>query len=385
MRNVCRLAALLLLTALVLPTGAEPPPEDDPDAALDARLEALARDAAFPGFAVAVVDRERTLYARGFGLADRENEVPFSADTVLNIGSVSKTFIGVALMQAVADGQIDLDAAVDTYLPYKVRNPRFPKSPITLRHLATHTSGIVDREAIYDRAYSRGEVPEMALGDYLQRYLAPGGEWYRARNFGKHAPGAFYEYSNIAAALAAHVLERVTGEGFDELTTRRILEPLSMTDSGWSYAAAGDRHARLYDGAETVEPYTLVTYPDGGLRTSAASLARYLTAIVAGGRLGEVRILDQESTAAMLSPQYTASGARPRNRGPDDSDSGIFWALRANGLVGHTGGDPGISTFMFFDPETGFGRIFLTNTEMTRARADDFKAIWDALKEAYAF
>ena len=350
-----------------------------PTADLNEQLKALHAKSDFPGFAVAIVDREQgVVYESGFGWADRQNRKPFTAQTVMNIGSVSKTFIGVALMQAVENGQIDLDAPVDRYLGFSIRNPRFPDKPITLRHLATHTSGIEDRGSIYRKAYSEGMEPSMELGEYLRQYLTPEGRWYNRRNFGKNPPGDARDYSNIGAALAAYTLEKALEKPFDELTTRSILEPLGMNDSGWSYGDIElDSHAVSYDGDDIVEPYTLVTYPDGGLRTSVSSLGRYLAAILGGGVLGDVRILDGASVEALVAPQFDAQDPP---EGAGDKNSGIFWSLDSSGLIGHTGGDPGISTMTAFDPESGRGWVFITNSELNKKTAGQLREIWNLLK-----
>ncbi|MEM8931530.1 MAG: serine hydrolase domain-containing protein [Acidobacteriota bacterium] len=380
--------AFVVLTALIAcglhAAETAPSTEASPSAAaLDAALQTLHADNPFPGFAVAVVDRDDgVLYSKGFGWADRKAETPFTPKTVLNIGSVSKTFIGVALMQAEAKGQIDLDAPIDRHLPYTVRNPRFPDTAITLRHLATHTSGIEDRESIYRKAYSEGSEPSMALGDYLKRYLDPEGAWFDRRNFGDAAPGEQREYSNIGAALAAHVLERATGEPFDVSTTRTILEPLGMDGAGWSYAdAASSRHATLYDGRKVVDLYTLVTYPDGGMRADVESLTRYLQAMLHGGELDGARILSESSVAAMVAAQHPADS--PLVDAMDGKNSGIFWSINAKGRIGHTGGDPGIATALAFDPETGRGWIFVTNTELNRKNVEAFREVWSQLGASF--
>ena len=353
----------------------------EPAISLGDRLRAAQGESGFPGFAVAITERGKgVVYEAGFGWADRASQKPFTETTVLNIGSVSKTFIGVALMRAVEQGRVDLDAPIERHLSFQARNPRFPDQPITLRHLATHTSGIQDRETIYRKAYTEGLEPSMALGDYLRRYLDPKGDWFERKNFGKHAPGKAYDYSNIGAALAAYVIEKAMEEPFDSLTTRTVLQPLGMTDSGWSYADINfEQHATLYDGNEVVDPYTLVTYPDGGLRTSASSLGRYLSAILDGGRSGDARILAEASVEAMTAAQF---GSDDRPKGLGEKTPGLFWSINGKGQIGHTGGDPGISAVMAFDPDSGCGWLFLTNTELSKKTFESFQGIWELLKAA---
>ncbi|MEM8963043.1 MAG: serine hydrolase domain-containing protein [Acidobacteriota bacterium] len=356
-------------------TTASPPAHEE----LENKLAELYAASELPGFAVALIADDEVVYTGGFGFANRDRDIAFTPETVLNIGSISKTFIGIALMQAVERGDIDLDSDISVHLPYTVRHPRFPDQPITVRHLASHTSGIQDRELIYNRAYSDGETPEMSLGAYLEHYLSPRGKWFKKSNFTKDAPGEAFEYTNIGAALAAHVLENAVGVPFDRLTRRDIVEPLGMDDSGWSYATADRaRHAVLYDGKSIVDPYTLVTYPDGGMRASVDSLARYLRVVMAGGKLDDTVILRPASVKTLLTHPGKLSGMSER-----DAGYGHFWSHKTSGVIGHSGGDPGITTAMFFNPETGRGRIFVTNTMVDNSElAASFRAVWEALDEA---
>jgi len=131
----------------------------------------------FPGFAVAIVKNEKILYQNGLGYADLENKIPFSVNTIQNIASISKTFIGVAIMKAIEQDYLTLDAPINEILPFKTVNPYFPDAQITIRHLATHTSGIKDLDPYYhELAYTRGKAPGMKLGVYLNNYLSPEGE-----------------------------------------------------------------------------------------------------------------------------------------------------------------------------------------------------------------
>ena len=371
----------MLATCLCLPVSAvlaDAGPTTS--AALETRLTALQERAGFPGLAVAVVDGEGVRYQKGFGWADRDAKTPFSDKTVLNIGSVSKTFVGIAIMQAAEQGRLDLDAPIDGHLPFKVRHPRFPDEPVSLRMLATHTSGIRDRESVYRQAYTQGVEPSMALGDYLKEVFDPAGKWFDSKNFGKQRPGAAIEYSNIGAALAAYVVERAMGEPFDALTRRTILQPLGMDDSGWSYGAVDrTRHATLYENGKPLDPYTLVTYPDGGLRSSVSSLGRYVQALLGAGRLGDARILQASSFAAMIAPQYDV-GRPPK--GFKGKNSGVFWALDEKGLIGHTGGDPGITAVLAFDPVARRGWVFIANRELDEKTAESFREIWSLVKSS---
>ena len=128
-------------------------------------------EAGIVGLGAAIIVNKKVVWMKGYGFADKEHGVPFTPDTIMNIGSISKTFTGVALMRAVQEGKLSLDEDINTYLPFKVINPFFPNERITLRQLATHTSGITDRWSIYEGTYHYGGDSPEPLGEFLKELL----------------------------------------------------------------------------------------------------------------------------------------------------------------------------------------------------------------------
>jgi CubicO group peptidase (beta-lactamase class C family) len=360
------------------------------EAALDALIAAKRNEAGLVGLGAAVLVDGKLVWAKGYGTADRATWRPFTPDTVMNIGSISKTVTGVALMQAVEDGKLALDEDVSVYLPFRVRNPRFPDDKITLRQLATHTSGIVDREAVYDTAYHQGGDSPVALGDFLRDYFSAEGRHWSADNYLDAKPGSNREYSNIGAALAGYAVERVTGKTLPELAKLRIFGPLGMTNSTWSLAETDlTRHTKLYEVAASgsrrtareIQLYGLATYPDGGVRTSVADLSRFFLALLNGGEFAGARILRPETTAEMLRFQYTAEH-KPDNVELNEKNSGIFWSTKMDvTLIGHGGSDPGIKTEMLARLDGKVGVILFTNTNVDDRAAGAFVGI---LRELFA-
>jgi CubicO group peptidase (beta-lactamase class C family) len=112
---------------------------------LDGLITQRMADARIMGLAAAVIVNREVVWMKGYGFADSPRTRPFTPNTVMNVGSVAKTFIGVAMMRAVQEGRLSLDEDINRYLPFRVVNPYRPNDRITLRHLATHTSGITDR------------------------------------------------------------------------------------------------------------------------------------------------------------------------------------------------------------------------------------------------
>ncbi len=205
----------------------------------------------FNGFAVSIVNREGALYQNGFGWADAAAQKKYTTKTVQNIGSVSKTFVGIAMMKAQELGKLKLDDPIDQYLDFKVANPKFPEVKITIRQLATHTSSIVDNEFYGSRNYylKAGQNLQgvkmtfeddqtfnasdslISIRTYLENVLTENGKWNK-ESFSENSPGSIYEYSNVGTALAAYIIERATGQSFRDFTRQYILEPLKMKDSG---------------------------------------------------------------------------------------------------------------------------------------------------------
>lgn len=401
MKQLFALSLLALLAAAPAAQAAEDRP------ALTHRLARLQGASSLPGFAVAVVSGNAVLYQRGFGHADLQARRPYTEETLQNVGSVSKTVIGVAIVKAIELGYFGLDTEINSILPFKVQHPH-GGGPITVRHLVTHTSGIVDDDEVYGHSYyllpdadragplyeqfrrdfTQPGRQDLGLGAFLRNYLTAGGRSYRKTNFAKAAPGAAYHYSNIGAALAAYLVEVKSGQSFEAFTRRYIFEPLQMRSTGWrADPSQAKRQALAYNRRHQAYPrYALITYPDGGLTTSAADLARFLMAMVKGYKGGE-GVLSKAGFTLLFDPEF-APDAMPTGSPPDVPNSGVFWRIRKNGLVGHSGSDPGVTAFMFIDPASGTGRILMTNIEAAgKGEEDDpkivrqFREIWKALGE----
>lgn len=327
-----------------------------------------------PGFGVAIVNAEGALYQKGFGYADIDNQIPYTPQHLQNIGSISKTLIGVSLQQAVDQGLLTWDTPINEVLPFQVIHPDYPDKPILLSHLASHTAGINDGDD-YALSYSLTEAnhytgPELDPEDvdeiammannepyellaFCKAFLNENGELYKPSHFLPSAPGETYEYSNVGAALAALVLEIASGITFPDWTQQHILDPLDMNDSGWSFDEVDmSQHAQLYyQRSQPLPRYTLATYPDGGFISSVADMSRFLSCIIAG-------------YGANQNPLVETGGFELITQGREDDGSssyGYFWETQESGYIGHSGGDPGIITLMFFDPMTKYGFVLFFN------------------------
>lgn len=369
-------------------------------------LNEVYKQGQFNGFSVAIVNESGTLYQKGIGYCDMEIKKPYTEKTIQNIASISKTLVGIALLKAQELGKLHLDDPIDNYLPFKVENPFHPEVPITIRNLATHTSTITDNEFYLKRNYIlkpnqnlknvklslEGEQiinpydSIISLKTYLQNVLTKDGKWYKKEDFLNQKPGEIFEYSNVATGLAAYIIEIATGEPFNKFTEKYILNPLKMNASGWKFEDIDFSHyARLYQTPDTLLPfYSLITYPDGNFITSSNDLAKYLTELIKGFA-GNGTILNQESYKEYFKQQLTAKNFLKRNeRNPysDEYNLGIFIGFSYTGNVGHTGGDPGVSSIMFFNPQTKIGRLLMVNTNINNKQGnDEFYTIWNKLEK----
>ena len=385
-RGTATLFAMFCVVGQVVATDTLNKPAPPSSEAIDRSIEAHLEKAGLVGAGAAIIIDRKLVWSRGYGYADKQAGIPFTPDTAMNIASISKTFTGVAMMQAVQEGKLSLDQDINTYLPFKVVNPSFPDTAITLRQLATHTSGITDRWTVYQRTYRWGDTATEPLDVFLKGYLLPGGKDYSRENFLASRPGTQREYSNIGAALAGYIVELATDEKLTDYTRRRIFQPLHMQDSGWLLSdIAPGKHSTLYVGQEgfsvPIQHYGLVTNPDGGVRTSVADLSRFFIALLDGGQYQGTRILDEASTAEMLRLQYTEAN-KPGNVVLAEKNSGLLWSTKFDTtMIGHGGSDPGVRTEMLSNLSKDVAVVIFVNTSLSGPEArvynDIFKDLWE--------
>jgi D-alanyl-D-alanine carboxypeptidase len=351
-----------------------------------------------PGLSVMLVNDHRIIYQKSFGFADIKNNRPYNANTIQNIGSVSKSLISIAIMKAIELKYFTLETDINDILPFKVINPNYPNDTITIRELTNHTSGIVDNDNIYPNTYKfyramrsydkelmqliaekgyQEKIKDTSMKVFFYNYLSNAGKYYSKENFSTYNAGKAYSYSNLGSALAAYLIEIKSGMSYATFTARYILEPLKMKNSGWFIDSLHlKNNARLYFNKDKDFPlYSLLTYPDGGLRTSCNDLSKYLIAIIKGYN-DDKALLQPASFKQLFIPMFIESDT-PQNINLKNRNKGIFWNLYGDGTIRLDGDDPGVSSYLFFNPSTGIGGLFLCNKYM-----DDKRAIVDLLVNA---
>ncbi len=276
----------------------QPSPGVDPRFADTARLEAFLdgvmgaqmREKSIGGAVVAVVGGGQVLMAKGYGHADATRERPVDpAATLFRIGSVSKLFTWIAVMQQVEAGALDLDTDVNEYLDFPI--PAHPGGPITLRHLLTHSPGFEeDSRDLF--------IEEVDLGGWLAPRVPA-----RVR-----PPGEFGAYSNYGTSLAGYIVERVSGLPWDDYLESRILLPLGMGRTTGRQPLpselAGDMSQGLEgtDGRWEERPFEVLggSGPAGSMSATGLDMARFMMAMLPSGRQELEAILRPETLELMM-------------------------------------------------------------------------------------
>ena len=354
--------------------AADPVPAID-TSSLDPFFTAQMQAAKVPGLSVAVVGGGRIKWAKGYGLADIAQNKPVTTDTVFMLASVSKTVTAVALMQLIEDPArgLSLDQDINGKLPFSVRNPRFPSTPITYRMLLTHTSSLIDSDAYWTIAepdpLPQGDSPIALLG-FDRDYVARSDSWSTS------APGTAYSYSNTGASITGLLVETISGMNLQVYAKAHVFDPLGMKESSFFLRDLDVTHIAMpYDGTPPVAQghYGYPDYPDGQLRTSAPQLARFLLMFAQKGQCGQ-RLLKEATVTAMETVQLPAV----------DPLQGLIWyydTKAGTNVLGHRGGDKGVSTDMFFDPSTGSGYVLLSNGSTNTSGTPTEQAAMDAMNE----
>lgn len=278
----------------------------------------------------------------------------------------------------VEQGRLDLDTDINTYLPFKITNPHSPKTPITLRHLATHTSGIndgknynkaywiVDKESAKNRKYTHKSIRKeyrgllknepISMQEYLKNFFVPNGAFYSKKNFFKRSSGEAWYYSNVGATLAAYIVELVSGQPFDEYVEQHIFKPLKLNETSWNIPIESNKLAIKYDRNKSKYPEIQgATYPDGAVYMSTSDLSKHLIHLMNGYQNGSV-LLTKSSYREMMSVQYEEKNGRFKG-----IKNGLFWWHFDNGRMGHNGGSYGGNINLFFYPDINIGYTSFEN------------------------
>ena len=251
------------------PTGAHPLVQADVDSWLDGYMPYALRTGDVAGAVVVVVKDGQIVTERGFGYSDVAAKKPVDPkSTLFRPGSTSKLFTWTAVMQQVQAGKIDLDADVNTYLDFKI--PPYQGKPVTMREIMTHTAG-------FEEDLGGLMIPD---GSPVPSLEATVKHWVPKRVY---APGTTPAYSNYATMLAGYIVQRVSGEPYDDYIKHHILDPLGMTHSTFVEPLAPDLKPYMSKGykvaSQPAKPFEIITFrPAGSATVTADDMAKFMNA-----------------------------------------------------------------------------------------------------------
>ncbi|MGF1922651.1 MAG: serine hydrolase domain-containing protein [Bacteroidia bacterium] len=322
-------------------------------------IQALLKKTNTVGLAVAVVKKGKIVYTQSFGNKDLEKNTLLSESDIFRIASISKSFSSTAIMQLVEEKKLALTDDFSKLVGFKVRNPKFPETVITLKMVLSHTSSINDTEGYFDLDVIHPEK---------------GKNWQKCYN--DYEPGTGYQYCNLNFNMIGSVIEQATGERFDTYIKNHILDPLGIYGGYWVEALDQNRFTTLYDynaaqkkftpsptayapRTEEIKKYVMglttpIFSPTGGMKISAKDLAVYMTMHMNYGKYGGKRIISKKSSKLMQTKISDEEGYGLAIRTSDSLIDGKV-------LKGHTGSAYGLFSAMFFDPKEKFGIVVITN------------------------
>ncbi len=315
---------------------------------IDAYIETQIREADIPGAALVIVEGDRVTHIKGFGISGPDKQ-PVTAETAFRLGSISKSFTALAVMQLVEEKQIVLDASIETYLPwFRVADPEASKQ-IQVRHLLYQTSGLplhTGRSRSADMDMSEKAI-ENRVRDLRAARLSS-------------APGERFQYRNSNYTVLAAIVESVTGQKFEQYIQAHIFDPLAMTNSYTSMdqarqhdCATGYRYWFGYPVAAKNMRYSRGGIGASGIIASARDMGNYLLAFMNAGELGDTRILSSMGVSVLQTP-------------PPQSTYAMGWiAADSDGTQSllHGGSSAGFHATMAIFPEHQRAFALLINAE----------------------
>ena len=343
---------MLCCSLVAIDTFAQLPPPLEPDAVkhIDAAAEAWRSEVKAPGLSIAVVRDDQLVWSKGYGLSDVANQLPARADTVYRLASLTKCLTGVAVMQLVEDGKLDLDAPIQQYVP------AYPQKQwtVTPRHLLTHMAGVRHNKWSELTSTRRFATISKAIGVFKDDALL-------------FEPGTKYSYSTPGYVLLGGAIESASGMPYLRYLEERIFKPAGMThtaadDAGANIAnrAVGYRKGLFgfhklgwVRGVHVAPPHdTSIKLSAGGLVSTVEDMARFAIALNTG------KLLRPETRAQLWAKPKTADGK--------DSDYAFgFLVGEKNGRqrVFNDGSQAGTRTFLFMQPNDKFAVVMMTNLE----------------------
>ncbi len=309
-----------------------------------------------PGLAVSMVKDGEVVFKNAYGLAHIANNTPVTLSTEFTLASISKLFTATACVQLAENGLLDLDADINTYLPFTIINPNFPSTPITTRQLLQHKSSLRDFESDLQLWDAPGD-PIYSMDYFCEEYFVPGGSLYVASNWNSNtAPGnSSYWYSNAGFTLLGFIVEGASGMPFNIYCANNIFGLLNMDECGWFYSEVLLSDVAMpYNGALVpYDYYSVPEYPAAMLKANIEELSSFLIAYTQNGMYNGNSLISQASKD-LLVPASMTNGLGWWGMDTWYGDpNGDFWS--------HGGFMNGVRTQLNYYPDDETGLIILTN------------------------
>jgi len=336
--------------------------EGNKDGDFDSEISFYMRIGHMPSLSACIIKNNSIAWYGSYGYCNRnERKIP-TEDTIYMVASISKSITAIAILQLYEKGFFELDDNVNNFLPFELKNPKFPQDNITFRMLMAHQSSIQEKNKVPLPIYFT------FLGysfDWFDEFLIPGGGIYNENVWSDEPPGKSFSYTSINTVILGYIVEKISNQSFNNYCQDHIFKPLQMLNSSF--------HLGDFNYLDIAIPYLWipgyyiplphidtgrVCHPAGGLRTSISDLSNYLIAHMNNCEYFGKRILQQDTIAMMHSVQY-----------PESFDSNfqycLCWCLQNKSgfdtYGGHSGGIIGGRSEMWYRLFDKMGVIYFWN------------------------
>lgn len=320
---------------------------------LQAAVEKIRVDTQTPAIGIALVNHEGPQWIAGLGLASLEQQTPADENTLFRIGSISKMFVGIAVLKLVEEGRVSLDDKLRDLAPdIAFENPWEETHPVRLVHLLEHTTGWDDM-SLAEYAYAAPD--SMSLKDGL--------DYRPASRKSRWIPGTRMAYCNTGPAVAAYIVEKITGQRFEDYVQELVFDPLQMDSTSFYFSQAyAERGASLYADGKLQDYWQIITRPAGSVNSSAADMANFLYMLIQRGAVEGRQIISPASMARMEVAKTTLGSAAGITAGYGLHNYTSGYKNYHVAFRGHNGGMEGALAELAYVPELNAGYVFMINT-----------------------
>ena len=353
--SLLRAAAILLIPALSIAQQKTEPPHPKTFLELQQAMKDVLDKEHVPGAGLALVANGVVLWCGGIGEADIATRRAVSCDTEFRVGSISKTFVALALLKLQEEGRINLYARLQDVAPeIPFKNPWEAMHPVRIVHLLEHTAGFDDMEP--SEVYNLHDRYDFPLLDVFKRFKKP--------QTVRWPPGTRMSYSNPGNAIAGYLIEKATGKPFDQYIRETLLRPMGMEHADYPFTDANRALlATAYEGnppKPSGYPFIYLR-PAGDLKASPGELAKLVQFLLRRGKAGDVQLLNSESILRMETPETSLAAKNGLRLG-----YGLCNYTSVEGGVvtrGHDGGIDGFISSYRYMPEQNWGYVILLNSD----------------------